>query len=100
VKKSCVSEWHKRFKKGRENVEHDKRSGRPRYHRIYENVEEVWNVAHSDKRLSIRAIKKVLNFGPTIALFSITMLQLTRRSLSSIYWPANRLLKWNINLLP
>jgi hypothetical protein len=34
MKKSSVSEWHKRFKEGPENVEDDERSGRPKSHRI------------------------------------------------------------------
>jgi hypothetical protein len=44
MKQSSVSEWHKRFKEGRENVEDDERSRRPRSHRT------------DDKHLSIRAV--------------------------------------------
>jgi hypothetical protein len=40
MKKSRVSEWHKRSKEGRENVEDDERSGRPRSHRADENIEK------------------------------------------------------------
>jgi hypothetical protein len=40
-------------------------------------------------------IGKSLNFGPTI-LFS----SMTRRSLSSSFWPKNQLLKRNIRLFP
>jgi hypothetical protein len=51
--KSSVTEWPKWFKEDHENVEDDKRSGRPRSHRIDENVEKVRNLVHSDIRLSI-----------------------------------------------
>jgi transposase len=37
MKKSSVSEWHKRFKQGREDVKDDERTGRPKTHRTDEN---------------------------------------------------------------
>ena len=36
-----LSEWHRRFKEGREEVEDDYRSGRPSTSRTDENVERV-----------------------------------------------------------
>jgi hypothetical protein len=45
MKKTSVFEWHKRFKEGCENVD-DERSGRPRYHRTDENVEQGWELVH------------------------------------------------------
>jgi hypothetical protein len=45
--KSSVFEWHKYFKKGRENVEDDERSDRPRFHRPDEHVESAESGAHS-----------------------------------------------------
>jgi hypothetical protein len=41
MKKSSVFEWYKWFKGGSEKFEDDERSGRPRSHRINENIEKV-----------------------------------------------------------
>jgi hypothetical protein len=61
MKKSSVSEWHRRFEEGRENVEDDETSGRTGSHRIDENVEKVRNLVHWDGRLGIRALAVQLN---------------------------------------
>jgi hypothetical protein len=49
MKKSSVFEWHKRFKEGREDVKDDERTGRPKTHRIDENVGKVWKLVRSFK---------------------------------------------------
>jgi hypothetical protein len=41
MKKSSVSEWHRRFKEDCENMKDDEQSGHPRSHRFDENVEKV-----------------------------------------------------------
>jgi hypothetical protein len=52
------------------------------------------------KRLR-EAVRRIgLNCGPMIGFYTVTMLQLTRRSLSKSFLPKNRLMKWNTHPLP
>jgi len=41
LKKSSVFEWHRQFKEGREDVQDDPRSGKPKTQRTDANVERV-----------------------------------------------------------
>jgi arginyl-tRNA--protein-N-Asp/Glu arginylyltransferase len=66
-----------------------------------ENVEKVWNLVHSDKCLSVRAltvqlnldketvtcVERGLNFSPMTGFSTVTMLLQTQHSLSSSFWP-------------
>jgi hypothetical protein len=83
--KAKCFEWHKWFKEGHENVEDDERSSCPRFHRTSANVEEGWNLVHSNRHLHIRAMTVQLNLdkGTVTCIekalnFTMTVLELTR----------------------
>jgi transposase len=65
MEKPNVSEWHERFKSGREHVESDQRIDRKRSHRTDENIEKLWNVVHSGRRLNVSATAMQLNLDKT-----------------------------------
>ena len=50
---SIVFLWHKRFKKGREDVEDDHRSGKPSIMRNETNSELIKKMGHGDCRLIV-----------------------------------------------
>ncbi|XP_077971313.1 protein GVQW3-like [Styela clava] len=56
MSRTRVFEWHKRFVEGREDVEDDPRSGRPCTSTTDTNIEKVWQLVRSDRRLTIRVI--------------------------------------------
>ena len=64
--KDCMSrtrvfEWHKRFHKGRANVEDDERSRRPTMSKITYNNREIEKIVREDRRLSIRLIAEKMS---------------------------------------
>jgi len=63
MKKSSVFEWYRRFKEGREDVQHDPRSGQPKPRRTDSDVDRVRNLVHSDRRLGVRVIAEELNMN-------------------------------------
>ena len=56
-------EWHRRFEEGREEVEDDRRSGRPSTSRTHENVEGVIQKVRSDRHLTVRMIADELGMN-------------------------------------
>jgi len=61
MKKAYVFEWDKWFKGGHESKEDDERRCYLRSHRTDENVVKVWNLMHSDRCSSFRAMAVQLN---------------------------------------
>ena len=63
MSKTRLFEWHRRFKEGREQVEDDRRSGRPSTSRTDENVERVRQKVRSDRRFTVRIIADELGMN-------------------------------------
>ena len=61
--KTRLFEWHRRFKKGREELENDHTSGRPSPSRTDENVERVRQIVRSDHRFTVRIIADELGMN-------------------------------------
>ena len=53
MSRTRVFEWYKRFVEGREVVEDNPKSGRPCTSTTDTNIEKVWQLVHSDRRLTI-----------------------------------------------
>ena len=63
MSRSCLFEWHRRFKEGRDEVEDDHRSGRPSTSKTDENVERVRQKVRSDRHLTVRMIADELGMN-------------------------------------
>ena len=63
MSRTRIFEWHKRFREGREDVEDDPKSGRPKTSRTNENVKHVREKVRSDRRLTVRMIADELSMN-------------------------------------
>ena len=63
MSRTRLFEWHRRFKKGREEVEDDHRSGRPSTNRTDENVERVRQKVRNDRRLTVGMVAHELGMN-------------------------------------
>ena len=54
VSRTCVYEWFKRFREGKETTEHESRSGRPSTKRTPEMIDKVRQMLAQDRRLTLR----------------------------------------------
>ena len=61
--RTCLFEWHRRFKERREQVEDDHMSGRPSTSRTDENVERLRQKVWSDHCLTVRMIADELGMN-------------------------------------
>ena len=63
MSRTCLFDWHRRFKEGREEVEDDHRSGRPSTSGTDENVERVRQKVQSDCCHIVRMIADELGMN-------------------------------------
>lgn len=61
MSRSRVYEWHKRFKKGREDVHDNRKTGRPRTTTTEENIDKISEFVSKNRMKSIRFIAEELN---------------------------------------
>jgi len=63
MSRTCLFEWHKRFKDGREEMEDDHRTGRPSISRTEENIQHLREKVGSDRRLTVTMIANELDIN-------------------------------------
>ena len=60
---STVQKWAAEFKRGRESVEYDPRSGRPATATTQENIDRVHHIVMNDRRLTVNQIANVVGIS-------------------------------------
>jgi hypothetical protein len=81
MKKFRVSEWHRQFKEGWEDVQTDSRSWQPKTKRD-PNVDRVQTLVSSDRRLGVRLIAEELIMNME-TVYQIIMEDFGMRKISS-----------------
>jgi len=84
--RSCVFEWHKLFREGRERVEDDDRSGHPSTSKTNENVSRVKHLLNHDRRMSSRMIADDLSI-PQTQVFEMVKENLAMRKVCMKFVP-------------
>jgi histone-lysine N-methyltransferase SETMAR len=86
LNRSNVFRWHSRFRDGRELVEGDGRSGRPKSTRTEVNIAVVADLVKDDSRIASRMIAESLNIPKTVA-FRILKERLRKRKVCARFVP-------------
>ena len=73
MSRTRVYEWHKSFKSGRDDVEDDQKPGHPTASRNDENIQNVNELVHSDRRMIVRMLAEELGLGRTILMEDLGM---------------------------
>ena len=60
---STVKKWTAKFKRGRESLEDDSRSGRPSTAITQENIDCIHQMVMNDRRLTISHLANVINIS-------------------------------------
>jgi DNA-directed RNA polymerase sigma subunit (sigma70/sigma32) len=63
MKKLGASEWHRWLKEGREDLQHDPRSGQPKTQKTDANLARVRTLVSSDRKLGVKLIAEELNMN-------------------------------------
>ena len=63
MSRTQIFKWHKRFEKGREEVEDDPKTGRPSRTRTDENITREKQLVQSDHKLTARMISDELSLN-------------------------------------
>lgn len=59
MSRARVSDWHKRFKEGRDDISDDALSGNIITHRTHGNIKRIRNLVCSNSQLTVRKMAKV-----------------------------------------
>ena len=83
---SCtrVNEWHKRFKSGHDDVEDDPKSGRPSTSRNDENIQNVNELVHSDRRMTVRMLTEELGLGRKTLMENLGMKKICAKMVTKL----------------
>jgi hypothetical protein len=68
VNQSNVFRWYSRFRDGKELIDHDERSSRPKPTRSVVNIAAVVNLVKNDRRIASRMIAESLSIPKTVVL--------------------------------